>query len=105
MKRGFVEKEEVTSGLEVVEGMVEVAGDVTKECALVKVLDTVAGVRQEAEDAWRVLAEPAAHRPPVEPRANDGGCDPGRGLFELSTSETHTGWQPSGWWVREDTSE
>ena len=78
----------MTSGTEVVKGMVKLAGNVTEECALVEMLDTVAGVRLEAEDAWRVLAKPAAHRPPVEPGANDGGCDPGRGLFEQSTSES-----------------
>ena len=87
MERGVVKQEEVTSGLEIVKGMVKVAGNVTKECALMKVFNAVTSIRQEAEDARRVLAEPAAHRPPVEPGPNDGGCDPGCGLLELSMSK------------------
>ena len=44
-------------------------------------------IRQEAEDARRVLAEPAAHCPPVEPGPYNGGCDSGSRLPGLSASE------------------
>ena len=48
-------------------------------------LNAVLRVRSEAEDARRVLAESAAHRPPVEPGPHKRGSDPGGGKLSLST--------------------
>ena len=87
MKSGLVEEQKVAVSLEVNERMVKVVGKVTKKCALMQMLNGVLRIRQEAEDARRVLAEPAAHRPPVEPSPNNGGCDPGSGLPGLSMSK------------------
>ena len=70
---GLVEKQEVPDSLKVNERVVEVGGNVTQECALMQVFHGVLGIKQEAEDARRVLAEPAAHGPPVEPSPHNGG--------------------------------
>ena len=100
VKSGLVEKQDVPVSLKVNEGMVEVSVNVTQACALMKVFHGVLGIRQEAEDARRVLAKPADHGPPVQPCSHNGGRDPGSRLPGLSASRfaesVESGWREHG---------